>query len=415
MFDAKDSGNQEAQRSARYTNGSSHRAKTNEHPPFAKEYSPSFVYKAEEADTTARKKASVSLASAVDRAVSETWEGAGQASMAPMPVLDFASGRAYAQREEPVVAVELRGVTKRYGSLVAVDQLDLAIPIGEIFGMLGPNGAGKTTTIQMLCGLLKPDEGEIWVQGSCLSSSPDARRHIGVCPQQLVLWEKMTPLEQLVFLASAYDIPEKIAHPRALSMLKALGLWEKRDTLAKYLSGGMKRRLNLLMALIHEPSILVLDEPEAGLDPQSRVLVREYVRAWVREGQRTVILTSHNMDEVERLADRVAVMDRGQLLSLDTPDQLKRQHQQGDLLEIEIADAAQPHLEEALFVLHQIASDVRWEGTIVSMRMDSLVEHLSLVLGVFRRFKIAIHAVRTRPSTLEDVFISLTGRALRDE
>ncbi len=406
MFDAKDSGNQEVQRSALSTNGSSLHRKPEEDPRL-------FARTVHEHTRRQSEKAQQEVAT--DISIMETWQGTGQAIMAPMPVLAFASGRAYVQRAEPVIAVELRSVTKQYGALRAVDQLDLAIQSGEIFGMLGPNGAGKTTTIQMLCGLMKPDAGEIWVHGECLSSAPAIRRHIGVCPQQLVLWEKMTPLEQLVFLASAYDIPEKIARPRALSMLEALGLWDKRDTLTKHLSGGMKRRLNLLMALIHEPSILVLDEPEAGLDPQSRVLVRDYVRAWVREGQRTVILTSHNMDEVERLADRVAIMDRGRLLSLDTPEQLKRHHQQGDLLEIEIADAAQPHLEDALFVLHQISSDVRWEGTIVSMRITSLVEHLSLVLGVFRRFEIAIQALRTRPSTLEDVFLSLTGRALRDE
>ncbi|MCB9640310.1 MAG: ABC transporter ATP-binding protein [Myxococcales bacterium] len=399
MFDAKGPHGEENRPLVHYTNGTSHRKISSGTP----------VRVAEETN----KHSSEEEAEGLD--ASGEWISDDSSRMTPMPVPSFASLQQRAGHQRESHALELRGLTKRYGALVAVDALDLSINRGEIFGVLGPNGAGKTTTIQMICGLLKPDAGDIWVMGSSLASSPHLRRHIGVCPQQLVLWGKMTPLEQLVFLASTYDVPEKVARERALSMLEALGLWEKRDTLAKHLSGGMKRRLNLLMALIHEPSILVLDEPEAGLDPQSRVLVRDYVRDWVQGAQRTVILTSHNIDEVERLADRVAIMDRGRLLSLDTPDRLKRDHQQGDLLEIELLDAAQPYLEEALFVLRQFSSDLSWEGTIVAIRMGALVEHLSFVLGVFRRFQIDIQGLRMRPSTLEDVFISLTGRALRDE
>ena len=368
----------------------------------------------QKAQAAATKVARSSTVSAPLLPSAEGWEQASFLHNAPMPAPAFLRGQASLYNTATLPAVSLRGLTKRYGAMVAVNGLDLTIQAGEVFGFLGPNGAGKTTTIQMICGLLAPDGGEIKIFGASLAKLPLARTRIGVCPQHLVIWEKLTPLEQLVFLASMYDIPEMVAHDRALGMLEALGLYEKRDTLAKHLSGGMKRRLNLAMALIHEPAILILDEPEAGLDPQSRVLVREYIRRWVRESEGTVILTSHNIDEVERMADRVAIIDGGRLLALDTPEALKKQLHGGDLLEVELADAAHPHLEEALFILQQMTTEASLEGSFLSLRMPALTEHLSLLLAVFRRYEIALLSLRTRPTTLEDVFLSLTGRALRD-
>ena len=227
-------------------------------------------------------------------------------------------------------------LTKRYGPLTAVDDLSLEVHEGEVFGFLGPNGAGKTTSISMMCGLLKPDAGRVLIHGQLVhGGAPEVRARVGVCPQETVLWEKLTALEQLEFVGTLYGVTPRTARQRGGVLLETLGLSAKSNELAGKLSGGMKRRLNLALALIHDPQILVLDEPEAGLDPQSRVLVREFIRSLARK--KTVILTTHNMDEAERLADRVAIIDHGRLLVVDTPDELKRTVGEGDVLEVNIA------------------------------------------------------------------------------
>lgn len=223
-------------------------------------------------------------------------------------------------------------MTKRYGDLVAVDDLTLDVREGEVFGFLGPNGAGKTTSINLMCGLLKPDAGRVLLKGARLDGDADARARVGVCPQEIVLWDRLTCIEQLQFIGEMYDVPPRESRRRSERLLADLGLEEKRDKQARTLSGGLKRRLNIAMALVHDPEIVILDEPEAGLDLQSRVRVREYIRDLART--RTLILTTHNMDEAERLADRVAIIDHGRLLVLDTPEALKRSVGEGDIIEI---------------------------------------------------------------------------------
>jgi ABC-2 type transport system ATP-binding protein len=202
-----------------------------------------------------------------------------------------------------------------------VDGLSLEVAVGEVFGLLGPNGAGKTTTINMACGLLRPDAGEILVRGESLARvQAEHRRWLGLCPQSIVLWERLTCLEQLELLGRLHGITVQVVRGRALELLERLGLSDKARCQARTLSGGMQRRLNLAMALIHDPAMVVLDEPEAGLDPQSRVLVREYVRSLAHD--KTILLTTHNMDEAERMADRIAVIDQGRLLTIGTPKEL---------------------------------------------------------------------------------------------
>ena len=199
--------------------------------------------------------------------------------------------------------ITISHLRKNFGNLVAVDDLSLTINQGEILGLLGPNGAGKTTTIRMLCALLESDGGEIqW------GSSADLSELVGFCPQENLYWPRLTCLEQLIFLGKMHGMSTVGAHDRALELLKMLGLSGKADVYASKLSGGMQRRLNIALALIHDPPVLILDEPEAGLDPQSRILVRDLIRSLA--SQKTVIITTHNMDEAERLSDRVAIIDR---------------------------------------------------------------------------------------------------------
>ena len=306
--------------------------------------------------------------------------------------------------------LQTQSLTKRYGSLTAVDGLSLEIYEGEVFRLLGPNGAGKTTSISKKCGLLKPDSGQVIVHGKPITNGDaDIRARVGVCPQNIVLWNQLTCLEQMQFIGELYGLNGTAARQRGMQLLKELDLDEKRDKPARTLSGGMQRRLNLAMALVHDPEILVLDEPEAGLDPQSRVLVREYVKSLAR--RKTIILTTHPMDEAARMADRVAIIDHGKLLTVDTPEALKRTVGEGDVLEIETGEGA---VGSALSAVEKIAPQVSTSNHSLVIRARGVVELLPAILDALRAVDIHPGEVRLRANTLEDVFISLTGRRLRE-
>lgn len=315
--------------------------------------------------------------------------------------------------------LRMEGLTRRFGSLVAVSDLSFEVAPGEIFGFLGPNGAGKTTTIAMICGLLKPDAGRIWLDGQDLSrDGVRLRARIGVCPQSIVVWERLTCLEQLEFIGQSYGVEAREARRRGAALLDALGLAEKRSSRAGALSGGMQRRLNLALALVHDPDLLVLDEPEAGLDPQSRVLVREYIREWARSRpNRTVLFTTHNMDEAERLVDRVGIIDRGKLLVMDTPAALKRRFGQGAVLEITLRENT-CSAEQVLALLGELREGARYtEGApagVLQIHRAGAVEVLPAVLEGLRAGGLTPAEVRIRENSLEDVFITLTGRRLRE-
>jgi ABC-2 type transport system ATP-binding protein len=309
--------------------------------------------------------------------------------------------------------LSIRGLRKTFGDLEAVRDLNLELNRGEVFGLLGPNGAGKTTTIRMICGLLQCTEGRVIMDGAEVDKNPSAlRRKIGLCPQELVIWDTLTCIEQLTFLGTQYDIPRSQAGVRAAELLDVLGLTERSDSMAGTLSGGMKRRLNLALALVHDPELLVLDEPQAGLDPQSRILVREYIRGLA--GKKTVLLTTHEMDEADRLADRIGIMDHGHLLVLDTPEVLKERHAGGEVLEVRFGEgedstlaAFSPTLPPQVSRLESLPCTLRLAGPRLHHVIPVLLKELAdqglsptdLSLG---------------EPTLEDVFITLTGRGLRE-
>jgi ABC-2 type transport system ATP-binding protein len=306
--------------------------------------------------------------------------------------------------------LQARSLTKCYGALIAVNDLSLEVYEGEVFGLLGPNGAGKTTSINMICGLLKPDSGQVTIRGRIITDGDaSVRTRVGVCPQNIVLWGQLTCLEQMQFIGEMYGMRGRTARARGERLLKDLDLSEKRDKLARTLSGGMQRRLNLAMALVHDPEILVLDEPEAGLDPQSRVLVREYIKSLAR--QKTIILTTHNMDEADRMADRLAIIDHGKLLIVDTPEALKRTVGEGDVLEIDFDGDT---MQSALGALDSLALQVSTTNHTLVIRARGVVEHLPVILEALHGVNAHPAEVRLRANTLEDVFISLTGRRLRE-
>jgi ABC-2 type transport system ATP-binding protein len=305
-------------------------------------------------------------------------------------------------------------LTKRYGSLVAVDNLCLEVHQGEILGFLGPNGAGKTTSIEMMCGLLKPDQGRVHIFGGSIEyADDDLRARVGVCPQEVILWERLTCLEQLRFLGQMYGMSQSRAHSRAEEMLKEFDLQSKGEAQARTLSGGMQRRLNLAMALIHDPDILFLDEPEVGLDPQSRVSLRDHIRTLAYT--KTVILTTHNMDEADRLADRVAIIDHGQLLVVDKPQALKRRVGEGDVLEL-VLEGEKRTMDRTVDLLEDLPTGPWFsfaEDTLI-VRAPNVIGLISDIVEKLEQGGINATDVRLRETSLEDVFIHLTGRRLRE-
>jgi ABC-2 type transport system ATP-binding protein len=310
------------------------------------------------------------------------------------------------------VALRAEHLTRRFGDITAVDDLSLDVRRGEILGFLGPNGAGKTTTLRMLCGLLRPDEGQVAIDGRFVR--PGSRCDpalIGVSPQAIVIWEMLTCREQLEFAARIQDMPRRAARERAAELLAVFGLEDKADRLGRSLSGGLQRRLNIALGLVHRPAILFLDEPQAGLDPQSRVLVRDYVRSL--RGSTTVVVTTHDMEEAEKLADRICIVDHGRILALDTVEGVKRQAGEGDRFEIELAEGVPESLPPLLGpCLPDASLSVR--GRALAFTASGASAVLPEVLRVIASRGLRLEQVRMRKTTLEDVFIHLTGRGLRE-
>lgn len=313
----------------------------------------------------------------------------------------------------PQIALHVSGLTKRFGDVIAVDDLSLDVRRGEIFGFLGPNGAGKTTTIRMMCGLLRPDAGEVKVNGAPVRASGfKGLTMIGLSPQTIVIWETLTCFEQLVFMGRAYGMARSAAHRRSLELLEVFGLVEKKDRLGKTLSGGMQRRLNIALALVHGPDIIFLDEPQAGLDPQSRILVRDYLKSLPEST--TVVLTTHDMEEAEKLSDRVCIIDHGRLLVLDTVEAIKGQLGEGDLIEIELAEDARTALLPHVPARVRDGAAVTVRDTILTLVTTGTAGILPEILQVIRDRGLLMKNLKVRPKTLEDVFIRLTGRGLRE-
>lgn len=280
--------------------------------------------------------------------------------------------------------LRLDNLGKRFGSVTALDGLSLAVPRGTVFGLLGPNGAGKTTTISIAVGLMKPDSGSVDLDGLGSPHDPEVRRRIGAAPQAIALYEELTGMENLEFFASLYGLDRSRRRARSAELLARVGLSDRAgDRVAGY-SGGMKRRLNLAAALIHDPPLVLLDEPTAGVDPQSRNAILDIVRSLRDEG-RTVVYTTHYMEEAQRLCDRVAIVDQGRVLAEGTVDELIASLGGMSIVTIE-SDHEQVRIETA----------------------DPVAE-----LGVRLRSS-EIRGVRIERPDLESVFLHLTGRSLRD-
>ena len=279
----------------------------------------------------------------------------------------------------------LRELRKGYATAApAVDGLSLEVRRGEVFGLLGPNGAGKTTTVAMIAGLLAPDQGTIELASLGSPRNPEVRRHIGVAPQALALYDGLSGQENVALFGQLYGLSADALATRVAAAIAFVGLQDRaKDRVATY-SGGMKRRLNLAVALVLEPQLVVLDEPTVGVDPQSRNLIHENIRALRAQG-RTIVYTTHYMEEAERLCDRVAIIDRGRLLGLGTVPELILAHGVRPVLVAEVAgEERRIPADDPLAALNTLAARER------------------------------VTSFRVEQPDLEQVFLNLTGRHLRD-
>lgn len=230
--------------------------------------------------------------------------------------------------------IAVQNLVKRFGNITAVNNLSLAVPKGELFGLLGPNGAGKTTTINVLSGLLPPTSGSVKVGGFDVGKEPrKVKALIGVCPQDTAIFDYLTGRENIEFFGSLHGIPRETMTKNTAMLLEKMGFQEDADRRVKTFSSGMRRRINLAMALVHDPKIAFLDEPTVGMDPQSRRAVWDFIRE-LKTHKKTVILTTHYMEEAEELCDRVGIIDYGKLIALGAPRQLMEQYKTSNLEEV---------------------------------------------------------------------------------
>ncbi len=312
-------------------------------------------------------------------------------------------------------AIEARGLTKRFGELVAVDGVDLAVRPGELFGLLGPNGAGKTTLVRMLTGLVPPTSGEAFVAGIDVRRDPDgARRRLGVVPQALTSDLDLTGWENLDIYARFFEVPRAQRRPRIEELLRRVGLWDRRRDLVRTYSGGMRRRLEIARGLIHKPEVLFLDEPTIGLDPQSRRVIWDLLGDLRKGDEITVSLTTHYLDEAEALCDRVAIVDHGKIVVLGTTPELKALIPGSDTIDVGLAGPPPADVADRLRPVPGIRSvDLLPQG--LRIRADRGAAVVPRALETLREAGVEVASAGLSRITLEDVFIHFTGRSRREE
>ena len=304
-------------------------------------------------------------------------------------------------------AIQTFNLTRNFGTLVAVDGIELGIKKGELFALLGPNGAGKTTTINMLCCLLKPTSGTATVSGYDINQQPfRVKRIIGVSPQETVISERLNPLENLNLIGRIHGIDAREVRIRSRQLLEIMGLSERAKDQVRKFSGGMKRRLNIVMALIHNPEIIFLDEPTLGLDPQARRAIWDYIGQL--KGERTILLTTHYMDEADFLADRIGIMDRGKVVALGTGTELKISMLGKHTMIVYAWNLTRKVIDE---MRSRYAEVEVTNGTMVitdkELDFREIVDRLHSSGAVVRSAYI-------KEPTLDDVFLHVTGTELRE-
>lgn len=303
----------------------------------------------------------------------------------------------------------IHSLSKSFNGTQALDDLSLVIRKGEFFGLLGPNGAGKSTLLNILVGYLRSESGDVTVNGCDLSADPlEVRRSTGFIPQEIALYQTLSAWENLMFFGSLYGLPRSDRTHRAGELLKSVGLWDRRNDKVKSFSGGMKRRLNIIAGLLHQPPLLLCDEPTVGVDPQSRVAIFEFLQLLHDQGT-TIIYTTHYMEEAERLCTRIGILDHGHLIALGTLDELLRDSSALPTIHVLLQDgtAVPTGAFTAVGVVVQDGDRLMITPTSATARVSEILKQLEINGIPYRDVRF------DRPS-LESLFLRLTGRSLRE-
>jgi len=312
--------------------------------------------------------------------------------------------------------IETRNLTKEFNGLVAVDHISFNVKRGEIFGLLGPNGAGKTTTIRMLSTLTKPTEGTATVGSyDIVKNDNEVRKLIGLVSEKIIMYDRLTAKENLWFFGRLYDIPKESLQKRIDELLGLVQLSKWKNSQVGTFSSGMRQRINVIRAMLNTPEVLLLDEPTLGLDPQSSVEVRGFVKKINREKKTTIILTTHMMVEADMLCDRIGIIDHGRIVALDTSKNLKKLVSGADttVLELEIANltANMVSLIKSLKCVSSVSQD---DSTHIKVHASG-DEAFDTIIDAIRARKVKVNSVKNLEPTLEDVFLHITGHEVRDK
>lgn len=309
--------------------------------------------------------------------------------------------------------LQVNDLRKKFKTTTAVDGVNLHLEQGESVGLLGPNGAGKSTTISMISTLLPPTSGEVRFKGSDVLKNPDVIRPVlGVVPQEIALYEELTAYENMFFFGKTYGLSGEKLKSKIAEVLELVGLTERKKERIKNYSGGMKRRINMAVSLMHEPELLIMDEPTVGIDPQSRSHILETVRELNREKGMTILYTSHYMEEVERLCDRVYIMDHGQIIASGSKEELKSILSSEDTILIEAQQKSEQFIRKLNENEHiQQVVEVEQGYKVIVPKGDDLFAD---IFELAKKTQVKVKGVHVQTPTLEDVFLHLTGRKLRD-
>ncbi|MER2260421.1 MAG: ABC transporter ATP-binding protein [Psychrobacillus sp.] len=308
--------------------------------------------------------------------------------------------------------LQAKNLQKKFKAKEVVKKINLELGAGESIGLLGPNGAGKSTTISMLSSLMKPTSGTVlWNETSIEENPQMLRKNLGVVPQEIALYPELTAKENLEFFGRIYGLKGKDLKTRVEDVLEKIGLSDRKKDRVKTFSGGMKRRLNIGAALLHKPSFLIMDEPTVGIDPQSRAYILEAIKQLVEEGM-TLLYTSHYIEEVELLCEKIYIMDQGEIIASGTKEELKSLVSDQQTIELK-GHSLSVAFEESL-QKHFPTANIHWEEEKLLVSLSKFIEPLSSIFAVAAENEVTITSAVVKIPSLEDVFLHLTGRALRD-